>query len=221
MLFLSLSVIFSLLLFFISFKTQEKWMKSEKMHPFDWKKLNLVALSVTLLANFGLSFFIADHINDSASLSALLAAVTSSLVYTSVQTVTDFKVRRAYRWTLIMGYVSVIACALWDYAANDMMSSFMFYLLVLIIVGLGILFKGIGMSDTRAMILVCASIVPIAGVQGLNYYLYLFLFFLIGYTLIFKIRNKEVKILTTKISFPMVPIFIWPALIIVLKTVLL
>lgn len=214
-------ILTSLALFFVSYWAKEEWMSKDQIKSMGWKRINIVSLLVSLVVSlsFALAYDMSEHYLSSQML--ILAAI-SALIYCLIQSVTDFFSRRVYRWTLRSANIIVFVFAAIDLLMHGETKVFAMYVIAVLVVSLLSFVPSIGMSDVRALQLVAISVIPIVGFfVFVYYYLIGFTVAILLYAVILSIMKKDFKILIKRISIPLVPIIISPALIILFWIVLI
>lgn len=214
-------ILTSLALFFVSYWAKEEWMSKDQIKSMGWKRINIVSLLVSLVVSlsFALAYDMSEHYLSSQML--ILSAI-SALIYCLIQSVTDFFSRRVYRWTLRSANIIVFVFAAIDLLMHGETKVFAMYVIAVLVVSLLSFVPSIGMSDVRALQLVAISVIPIVGFfVFVYYYLIGFTVAILLYAVILSIMKKDFKILIKRISIPLVPIIISPALIILFWIVLI
>lgn len=214
-------ILTSLALFFVSYWAKEEWMSKDQIKSMGWKRINIVSLLVSLVVSlsFALAYDMSEHYLSSQMLT--LSAI-SALIYCLIQSVTDFFSRRVYRWTLRSANIIVFVFAAIDLLMHGETKVFAMYVIAVLVVSLLSFVPSIGMSDVRALQLVAISVIPIVGFfVFVYYYLIGFTVAILLYAVILSIMKKDFKILIKRISIPLVPIIISPALIILFWIVLI
>lgn len=210
----------SFALFCISYWATPDWVETlNEKKGANWKRFNLIALVSSLLVSVMVILFMSPL--EDVSLQALVGATVAAITYAAVQSITDLFVRRAYRWTLRAANIIVFALATWYILTSIDSHFYAYYLLCLFFASLSRFIPSIGQSDTRALLLVFISAIPLVGMQGLYYIYAAFFVIIILYGLIEGAKIKNFNIFKTKISAPMVPLILFPTMATIVSMILL
>lgn len=190
------------------------WLAEDPQLAANWGKLSwLSGLSGLIAGLIALGLVLAQGLHgQSIPLAAVLGfSVTHTLV-------TDFKLRYADRWTLRLASLVAFVVGCYILATYGIETDWLFYLVFAVAARAIGLLPGVGESDGRAFLLLVLATYPVAAFAGLQWSILLSVATVTLFFVIQAIRTKQFspRILLAKFSFPMVPLVLAPALLVVL-----
>lgn len=195
------------------------WLYEDPALEAHWKKLVIYSFISGLLCGIlGLVLSLSYELHGQ---SILFGAVLGYLTFQAF--FTDFRVRYVDRWVLRLGSFFIFLGAFYIlYNYGEQVDWLLYLTMVACAFGLGFL-PGIGDSDGRAFGLLVLAVYPTASLRGLQLALILVVVVIFAYTLgaLLVKKNFSFKSVFSKLSFPMVPLTLLPALLVSLGGFLL
>lgn len=191
------------------------WVEKDQALKANWQRLNAYsALTGFLLGMAALSLNNAFGWNNQ---SIVFASLGGFIFFQAL--FTDFRLRLVDRHA--QRIANFIALGVGIYVLSQFGSQFdwvVYLAFVAATFAIGLL-PGVGNSDGRAFIFLVLASYPVAGISGMQWSAILFLVAIIVYYVAMSIWQREFtfKGLFTKVSFPMVPLIMVPALIVTLS----
>lgn len=191
------------------------WVEKDEALQANWQRLNVYSALTGFLLGMG-----------ALSLNNTFGWNNQSIVFASLggfiffqALFTDFRLRLVDRHG--QRIANFIALGVGIYVLSQFGSQFdwlVYLAFVAATFAIGLL-PGVGNSDGRAFIFLVLASYPVAGISGMQWSAILFLGAIIVYYVAMSIWQKEFtfKGLFTKVSFPMVPLIMVPALIVTLS----
>lgn len=180
----------------------------------NWKKLNLLGLSLSIALTLATWFLYADFHGAYKLLASLSTGIMS---FVAVQTFsTDFTLRLADRRLLRIANIVSLAAGLWFLINFTNQTIVLLYAIFIIFASILLFFPKLGASDARAVQLVVLSAFPVLGTQNFQLGFIVVAIFVIGYGVVRAIQSGDFKKYFSKISIPLVPLIITPFIVLIL-----
>ena len=191
------------------------WVEKDEALQANWQRLNVYSALTGFLLGMGALFL--NNTFGWNNQSIVLASLGGFIFFQAL--FTDFRLRLVDRHG--QRIANFIALGVGIYVLSQFGSQFdwlVYLAFVAATFAIGLL-PGVGNSDGRAFIFLVLASYPVAGISGMQWSAILFLGAIIVYYVAMSIWQKEFtfKGLFTKVSFPMVPLIMVPALIVTLS----
>lgn len=191
------------------------WVEKDQALQANWKRLNSYSAATGML--FGIAALVLNSSFGWHQQSIVFASLGGFVFFQAL--FTDFRLRLVDRHG--QRIANFIAFGVGIYVLSQFGSQFdwlVYLAFVAATFAIGLL-PGVGNSDGRAFIFLVLASFPVAGISGMQWSAILFLGAIIVYYLGMSIWQREftLKGLFTKVSFPMVPLIMVPALIVTLS----
>jgi Flp pilus assembly protein TadB len=180
----------------------------------NWKRLTVYSAVTGVI--FGLAALVVNSIYGWNQQSIVFASLGGYVFFQSI--FTDFRVRNVDRHGQRIANFLALATGAYILSLYGSQFDWLVYLaFVAATFAIGLL-PGVGNSDGRAFVFLVLATYPVAGIAGMQWSAVLFLVTIIAYYLGMSIWKREFtfKGLLTKVSFPMVPLIMVPALLVTL-----
>lgn len=190
------------------------WLEKDAALAANWRRLTYYSLAVGVI--FGGAATLLNGIYGWNNQSILFASVGGFILLQSI--ITDFRLRlvdrhgqRIANFFALAGGVYVLS----RYGSEFDWLVYCAFIAATFAIGL---LPGIGNSDGRAFVFLVLASFPVAGIAAMQWSAVLFLVSLIIYYIGLSIwqRQFSLKGLLTKVSFPLVPVIMVPALVVTL-----
>lgn len=217
--------ILPLLLLAFSWFVRPVWLAESDLKN-KWSRILIQSTVISYLAGFLVFFMIqtvnltSNYVISATNLFTSMAMLASFPILQSFYT--DLKHRLVDRFILwVTTGLAMIIGGFSIYETNGQNHLMIISYLTLFAIASVILFiPAIGKSDGRSFQLLIATVFPVASFSGITTSMILFLAALFIYGIIISIKEKDLTILFKKrISMPMVPLIITPALVTILFSV--
>lgn len=191
------------------------WVEKDEALQANWQRLNVYSALTGFLLGMGALFL--NNTFGWNNQSIVFASLGGFIFFQAL--FTDFRLRLVDRHG--QRIANFIALGVGIYVLSQFGSQFdwlVYLAFVAATFAIGLL-PGVGNSDGRAFIFLVLASYPVAGISGMQWSAILFLGAIIVYYVAMSIWQKEFtfKGLFTKVSFPMVPLIMVPALIVTLS----
>lgn len=198
----------------VSYYRRPSWLSEDEALESNWNRINLYSGLTGL--SFGLLATVLALVNGEHGQSIAFAMVGGYVLFQSI--FTDMRLRYVDRW--IMRFANLVAVIAGVLILSEFGSSsdWVFYLVFTIAAFATGYLPGIGESDGRAFAFLVLASYPVAATNGVKWSIILMIASIFVYFIAHSIWKKNLSFsgIFTKVSFPMVPLIIFPVLIVIL-----
>lgn len=180
----------------------------------NWKRLTAYSVISGLL--FGITALVLNSIYGWHQQGIVFATLGGYIFFQAL--FTDFRLRNVDRWGQRIANILSFAVGAYILSAYGNETNWVLYLSAIAATFAIGLIPGVGNSDGRAFMFLVIATYPVASISGIQWAAIFYLGAIILYYLGMSVYHKEFRIkgLLTKFSFPLVPLIVGPALIVVL-----